>query len=154
MAVEVVHSVCDVSGKWEPEGPREWDIVIQKDVCERPLWTILHQDTHIGGLCTRSHKLTQVWVPQFSAAMEETYSIDNSLNIYCFLPIFYYHYLNKYGRLLVFGYWFKQRSYYGDRQLFIEKYNFLNKSAKEPTRIGQANESVLKTRKQKQQRFV
>lgn len=54
---------------------------------------------------------------------------------------------------MVFGYWFKQRSYYGDRQLFIEKYNFLNKSAKEPTRIGQANESVLKTRK-KQQRFV
>lgn len=70
-----------------------------------------------------------------------------------FLPIFYYHYLNKNERLLVFGYWFKQRSYYGDRQLFIEKYNFLNKSAKEPTRIWQANESVLKTRK-KQQRFV
>lgn len=37
--------------------------------------------------------------------------------------------------------------------MFIEKYNFLNKSAKEPTRIWQANESVLKTRK-KQQRFV
>lgn len=148
MAVEVVHSVCDVSGKWEPEGPREWDVVIQEDVSQRPLWTILHQDTHIGGLCTRSHKLTQVWVPQFSAAMEETYSIDNSLNIYCFYLSFILI------PSLVFGYWFKQRSYYGDRQLFIEKYNFLNKSAKEPTRIGQANESVLKTRKQKQQRFV
>lgn len=29
----------------------------------------------------------------------------------------------------------------------MEKYNFLNKSAKGPTRIGQANESVLRTRK-------
>lgn len=145
MAVEVVHSVCDVSGKWEPEGPREWDVVIQEDVCQRPLWTILHQDTHIGGLCTRSHKLTQVWVPQFSAG-GDIFNWQNTEYL-LFLPIFYYHYLNKNERLLVFGYWFKQRSYYGDRQLFIEKYNFLNKSAKEPTRIWQANESVLKTRK-------
>lgn len=71
MTVEVVHSVSDVSGKREPEGPRERDIIIQEDVRQRPLWTVLHQDTNIGGLCTGSHKLTQVWVPQLSAAMEE-----------------------------------------------------------------------------------
>lgn len=65
VCVEVRHSPSNVGNKGEPEGPVEWNVIIQEHVIQTALGAVLGNNGHIGHFEGSTNKLAQVGMVQY-----------------------------------------------------------------------------------------